>query len=78
MSKLMFCEHVILLNTFVYFTLTHANTLFICACRFISLWMTIIVTGTYVSLTLVQKDVYIYWTLCQAQLGKTCEHKTCK
>ena len=29
-SKLMFCEQVILLNTLVYFTLTHTNTLFIC------------------------------------------------
>ena len=33
MSKLMFCEQVILLNTLVYFTLTHANTLFICICH---------------------------------------------
>ena len=37
--------------------------------------MAIIVTGTYVSLTLVQKEVYIYWTLYQAQLGKTFEQK---
>ena len=37
--------------------------------------MTIIVTSTYESLTLVQKDVYIYWTFCQAQLGKTCKKK---
>ena len=77
MSKLMFCEQVILLNT-LYFKLTHANTLFVCTCRFISLCMTIIVTGTYVSLTLVQKDVYIYWTLCQVQLGKTFEQRMCK
>ena len=59
----------------MYFKLTHANTLFVCTCRFISIWMTIIVTGTYVSLTLVQKEVYIYWTLYQAQLGKTFEQK---
>ena len=32
-SKLMFCEQVILLNTLVYFTLTHTNTLFICTCH---------------------------------------------
>ena len=32
-SKLMLCERVILLNTLVYFTLTHANTLFICTCH---------------------------------------------
>ena len=64
MSKLMFCEQVILLNT-LYFKLTHANTLFVCTCRFISLCMTIIVTDTYVSLTLVQKDVYIYWTFAK-------------
>ena len=50
-SKLMYCEQVILLDTLVYFTLTHGNTLFICTRRFISLSMTIIVTGTYVSLT---------------------------
>ena len=33
MSKLMFREQVILLNTLLYFTLTHANTLFICTCH---------------------------------------------
>ena len=37
MSKLIYCERVILLNSLVYFTLTHSNTLFICICRFISL-----------------------------------------
>ena len=37
MSRLNYCDQVILLNTLVYFTLTHANTLFICICRFISL-----------------------------------------
>ena len=36
MSKLMFCEHIILLNTLVYFKLTHA-ALFFCTCRFLSL-----------------------------------------
>ena len=35
-SKLMFCEHIILLNTLVYFKLTHA-ALFVCTCRFLSL-----------------------------------------
>ena len=37
MSSLNYCDQVILLNTLVYFTLTHANTLFICICRFIFL-----------------------------------------
>ena len=36
MSKLMFCEHIILLNTLVYFKLTHA-ALFVFTCRFLSL-----------------------------------------
>ena len=36
MSKLMFCEQIILLNTLVYFKLTHA-ALFVCTCRFLSL-----------------------------------------
>ena len=37
MSRLMCCEQVNLLNTLVYFKLTHANTLLVCTCRFISL-----------------------------------------
>ena len=61
----------------MYTTLTHANTLFICTCRFLSLWMTIIVIGTYVSLIL-EKDLYIYWTLCKAQLVKSFEQKMLK
>ena len=36
MSKLMFCEHIILLNTLVYFKLTHA-ALFVCTCRILYL-----------------------------------------
>ena len=36
-SKLMNCKQVILLNTHMYITLIHANTLFICTCRFLSL-----------------------------------------
>ena len=39
MSNLVKCEWVILLSahTHMYTTLTHANTLFICTCRFLSL-----------------------------------------
>ena len=37
MSKLMFSEQIILLNTLVYFKLTHANTWLVCTYRFISL-----------------------------------------
>ena len=37
MSKLVNCKQVILLNTHIYITLIHANTLFICTCRFLSL-----------------------------------------
>ena len=36
MSKLMFCEQIILLKTLVYFKLTYA-ALFVCTCRFLSL-----------------------------------------
>ena len=37
MSKLVNCEQVIVLNTHMYITLIHANTLFIYTCRFLSL-----------------------------------------
>ena len=37
MSKLVNCNQVILLNTHMHITLIHANALFNCTCRFLSL-----------------------------------------